>query len=218
MSAPGGYILYPIERIPSELLDEAYTFIKGKAPNWVENVNNLDVWILQVVASQAADFLTLAQDVPEAIFQYYGAKLMAIPPLGAISATVDSTWTMRDNAGYTIVAGTQVTIRDSVGVEHPFTTTTDIVIPAGSTATAAGAVTLSSVETGSALSGLGGVGYVAALVDTLDYVQSVVLTELSSGGQDAETTSQYSDRLARKLQRLSQRPVLASDFSLAALD
>lgn len=218
MSASGGYILYPIQRDSEELLSEAYQMIKDKAPDWVENNNNLDVWILQAVASQASDLLGLARDVPESIFQYYGSKLLGYPPLLATSAQVDSTWTMKDNLGYTVPAGTQVSIRDTAGIEHGFETRGDIAIPAGSTATAAGAVTLYSVETGATLTGLGGAGYQATLIDTLNFVASVVLTEFSSGGQDAELVSQYSERLARKMQQLSQRPVLASDFSLAALD
>lgn len=218
MSTPGGYIVYPIERTSQELLDEAYAIIKDKATDWVENPNNLDVWIMQVVAGQAADLLTLSHNVPESIFQFYGSKLMGFPPIGATAAQVDSTWTMNNNLGYMIPAGTQVSIRDSAGVEHGFQTLSDVIIPAGSTATAAGAVTLSSIEAGKALTGLGGPGYSATLINTLNYVQSVVLTEFSSGGQDAELVSEYSDRLARKMQRLSQRPVLASDFSLAALD
>jgi uncharacterized phage protein gp47/JayE len=218
MSSSGGYILYPIERVPEDLWQEAFALIKSKAPNWTENDNNLDTWILQAVASQAADLSTLARDVPESIFQYYGAKIMGLPPLAATPATVDSTWTMKDNVGYTILAGTQVSIRDSAGVEHAFISHVDIIIPSGSTATPAGGVTLASVEAGKALTGLGGVGYAATLIDTLNFVSSVLLTGLTTGGQDAELVSEYSERLSRKMQRLSQRPVLASDFSLAALD
>jgi hypothetical protein len=199
-------------------LNSAYAFLKTKVPSWNENDANLDVWIMQITASQASDLLGLAADVPDTIFKYFGAKLAGIPPLDATSAVVGSTWTMINNIGYTIPAGTMVSIRDAVGQDHAFQTTLDIVIPVGSTATAAGAVTLTSVETGAVLSGLGGVGYVATLIDTLSYISSVVLTGLTSGSQDAELSSEYNDRLANKLQRLSQKPVLASDYALAALD
>jgi hypothetical protein len=213
-----GYIEYPIDSNASDLLDEAYANLKSKSPNWVENDGNLDTWILQITASEASGLYILAQDVPDTIFKWYGANLMALPPLDATPAMVGSTWTMVDNAGYLIPAGTQVSIRDSVGVEHAFTTGTDIVVPAGSTATSAGAVTLTSVETGSSVSGLGGAGAHATMIDTLSFVSSIVLTGATAGGQDAELSSDYNNRLARKLQRLSQRPVLAFDFTLAALD
>ena len=213
-----GYIDYPIASDPADLLAEAYSTIKDKVPNWLENDNNLDTWILQIVASQASDFLGLAQDVPDTIFQWYGATLVGLPPLDATSAIIASTWTMQDNTGYLVPAGTQVAIRDSVGVDHAFQVILDAVIPAGSSQTAAGAVELSSIETGAALSGLGGAGVQVPLLDTLSFVTTVTLTGVSSGGQDAELSSDYNNRLARKLQRLSQRPVIPSDFSLAALD
>jgi len=213
-----GYIEYPIDSDPADILTEAYATIKDKVPEWVENDGNLDTWILQITASEASDLMSLAQDVPDTIFKWYGANIIGLQPIDSTSALVGSTWTMIDGQGYFIPAGTQVAIRDSSGVDHAFLTQVDTVIPAGQTATSVGGVTLASVETGSALSGLGSDGYVAPLIDTLSFVQSVVLTGATAGGQDAELSSDYNNRLARKLQRLSQRPVLASDYSLAALD
>jgi hypothetical protein len=213
-----GYISYPITSEPTDLLNDAYTFIKGKVPDWVEHDGNLDVWILQVTASQASDLLGIAADVPDTIFKFFGAKLIGIPPMDSTPAVVGSTWTMIDNLGHTIPAGTTVSIRDDVGMDHGFQTSNDIIIPAGSMATAAGAVTLTSIETGSLLTGLGGSGYAATLIDQLAYVDTVVLTGATTGGQDAELSSDYNNRLSRKLQRLSQRPILGTDYSLAALD
>jgi len=213
-----GYIEYPIDSNSADILDQAYADIKSRSPNWVENDGNLDTWILQIVASEASGLYTLAQDVPDTIFKWYGSNIMSLPPQEATPAIVGSTWTMVDSAGYLIPAGTQVSIRDSVGVDHAFTTGTDVTVPAGSTVTAAGAVTLTSVEAGANVSGIGSAGYLATMIDTLAFVQSVALTGATAGGLDAELSSDYNNRLARKMQRLSQRPVLASDFSLAALD
>lgn len=213
-----GYIEYPIDSDPMDLLDEAYTSIKSHVPQWVENPGNLDTWILQIVASEASGLYTLAQDVPDTIFKWYGATLIGLPPLDATPSLVGSTWTMQDNVGYLIPAGTQVAIRDTVGVDHAFSTLQDIAVPAGQTATAAGAVTLQSVDVGADTAGLGGAGQSVALIDTLSFVTTVTLVGATAGGQDAELSSQYNYRLARKLQRLSQRPVLASDFALASLD
>jgi len=213
-----GYISYPITSDPTDLLNNAYAAIKQRVPEWVENDGNLDVWILQATASEASDLLGIAADVPDTIFKWFGATLAGIPPMDATSANVGSTWTMIDSLGHTIPAGTLVTITDDVGIAHGFQTTLDVIVPAGSTATAAGGVTLTSMETGVITSGLGGSGYQATLVDQLAYVSTVVLTGLTTGGQDAELSSDYNNRLARKLQRLSQRPILASDYSLAALD
>jgi len=213
-----GYISYPIDSNTQDILDAAYALIKSKVPDWLENDGNLDTWIIQAMAAQASDLKGIALDVPDTIFMYFGSQLMGIPPLDATSSTVPSTWTMSDTLGHTIPAGTQVAITDAVGQQHAFQTTADFTVPAGQSATAVGGVTLTSIEAGADMTGLGGNGYVATLIDNLAYVQTVALTALTSGGQDAELSSEYLDRLARKLQRISNRPVLASDFSLAALD
>lgn len=212
-----GYISFPIDATPDEILDEAYGYIKSRSPNWVENDGNLDVWILQAIASEASDLRELARDVPDDIFRYFGS-LVAVPPINAVSATVDTTWVMKDNLGYTIPAGTFVTIRDDIGNDVPFQTTIDSIVPVGTTTTAPGGVTLSAVDPGSAASGIGGVGIAAKLLDTLAYVTSVTMTEETSGGVDAETASEYNDRLALRLQLLSNRPILPRDFSIMARD
>jgi hypothetical protein len=213
-----GYISYPITVEATTILSEAYDYIKTKSPEWIEHDGNLDTWILQVTASQASDLMALAADVPDTIFKWFGAYLVGIPPQDATASTVDSTWVCNDTLGHLIPAGTMVAIRDDQGIDHGFITSYDVIIPSGVSGTAPGAVSLISVETGSITSGLGGNGVVVPLIDTLTFVLSVTLTGQTAGGMDAELSSDYNTRLARRLQRLSQRPILASDFSLAALD
>jgi hypothetical protein len=209
------YISFPIEATPDEILDAAYDYIKTRAPEWRENDGNLDTWILQSMSLEAADLRELALDVPDTIFRYYG-ELVGIPPIDSTAATVNSTWTMIDNLGYTVPAGTQVGVRNAAGDLVPFVTTIDTTIPPGSTTTAAGAVVLQAATPGIDSSGLGGNGVAATLLDTLAYVASVVLTAVTSGGVDAETASEYNDRLSTQLQLLTNRPILANDFAILA--
>jgi uncharacterized phage protein gp47/JayE len=210
------YISYPIETSPQDLLDEMIAYIKSKAPSWVENDANLDVWIMQIVASQAGDLRTLASDVPDTIFRYFGSTLLGLAPIDDIAAATTSVWTMRDNAGYTVPAGTFVTIRDDAGNDFAFQTEVDVVIFAGSTT--AGSVRLVATQPGLAGSGLGSPGGPVNLLDTLDFVASITQDDVTSGGSDAETASDYNDRLARHLRRLSTRPILPVDFETLALD
>ena len=127
------YISFPIEATPDEILDAAYDYIKTRAPEWRENDGNLDTWILQSMALEAADLRELALDVPDTIFRYYG-ELVGIPPIDSTLATANSTWTVVDNLGYVIPLGTQVGIRNAGGDLVPFTTIADVTIPPGSTA------------------------------------------------------------------------------------
>jgi hypothetical protein len=95
---------------------------------------------------------------------------------------------------------------------------TDVVVIPGTTTTAAGAVSLIAINSGDESSGLGGAGIVAELIDIKDYIISVTLTGITTGGVDEESDDEYLDRLKRRLRRLSLRPVLARDFADMALD
>lgn len=210
------YIRFPIETNPNQLALDVYNYIKARSPQWVENDGNLDTWIIQAMSTLAAELRDLASNVPDDIFRFFGATLMAIPPIDAAMSTVFSTWTMTDNAGYTIPAGTQVAIRDLAGNLIAFETLLDVVIPAGSIATGAGAVQLRSIDPGAFTAGLGGLGVAAQLLDTLAYVSTIILTDITAGGVDAEDDDTYLNRLARNLRLLSMRPILPGDFAILA--
>ncbi len=212
-----GYIRIPLSTDPGSLSQSVFSYITNLAPNWTPQDGNLDVWIIRAVAALAGENRDIASDVQDDIFRYYGG-LVGVPPLDGISATGTTTWAMRDAAGYTIPDGTNVGIRDATGVLQTFQTTSDVVVPPGQNATAAGAVVISALQVGASNNGLGSAGQPIDLIDVIDYVQSVTLVAPTSGGADAETDDDYLSRLSDKMQRLSQRPILPQDFSNMALD
>lgn len=210
------YIRFPIDTNAESLRLQVYAYIQARSAQWSPNDGNLDTWIIQAFATLAADIRDLASDVQDTIFRYFGATLMSLPPIDAASSTVVSTWTMRDNAGYTIPAGTQVGLRNTSGDIIPFETLGAVVVPAGSTATAAGAVTLRSINTGAISAGLA--AQTATLLTTLDFVTTVATTAVSTGGTDAEDDQTYLNRLSTRLRLLSTRPILPPDFAILARD
>jgi uncharacterized phage protein gp47/JayE len=212
------YIRFPIETNPQQLALDVYNYIRARSPQWNPNDGNLDVWIAQAFAAVAADNRDLASDVPDDIFRYFGSSLLALPPLDEAQSTVASTWTMIDNAGHTIPAGTVVSINDIGGNPIPFETLVDTIVAAGATTTGVGAVLLRSINGGAGTAGLGGAGVVAQLQDVLEFVQTVTLTGVSTGGQDAEDDDAYMNRLVRRMRLLSTRPILPPDFALLARD
>lgn len=212
------YIRVPITVSPDEMFQRMVDSIRAVFPQWNPNEANLDVWIMRSWAAEGSEIAEMASDVPDDIFRYLGSSILALPPLQATNATVGSTWTMRDNAGYTIPADTIVGIRNTAGELIPFRVDADVIVPAGSTATAAGAVTLFAVDAGVAANGLGIAGTDAELIDVLDFVSVVDLTGTTNGGQDAEDNSAYLDRLAAYTRRLSTRPILPADFEALARD
>lgn len=209
------YIRFPIETNPETLVQDVYDFINIYYPDWRPVDGNLDVMIVRALAFKIAENRDLASDVQDAIYRDFGARLMAIPPLDAAPAIGSTTWTMIDTAGHTIPAGTQVSLSDSSGNAFPFYTIASVVVAPGGLSTPVGAVSIVALNPGTDSNNLGGV---VNLVDVLDYVQSVAIVGTTVGGIDAEADGDYLDRLVRRLQRLSQVPILPPDFADAAFD
>lgn len=205
------YIDLPIETDPQDILNDAYTFLQGVIPGWTPADGNLDVWLLMALASAAAELRDVASAVPTDIFRYFGASLINLPPISDAPSTTTTTWTMVDNAGYTVPAGTQVAIAVSGSNLVPFTTQADIVIPPGSTT--ATPVTIVSVNTGAATAGIGAISGSVQLLDPLAFVSTITQLAVTSGGVDAELDSDYLNRLASYLQLLTPRPILPNDFA-----
>jgi hypothetical protein len=131
-----------------------------------------------------------------------------------VAATVPSTWASRDTAGHLIAAGTQVAIRDASDITYPFEVVGDVeILPLGGT-TDPGAVILQAMIPGAAASGLGQAGDQIELLDTLDWVDTVTITEPTSGGADAEDDDIYLNRLAEHMRLLSTRPILPVDYEI----
>jgi hypothetical protein len=214
------YIDFPIVTDPDALAQLAFDELQIAIPGWAPNAGNLDSILIEKIALIVSVLATLASAVPTTIFRFFGG-LVGINPIDATFASVDSTWTMRDNLGYTIPAGTVVLIRADDDSLVPFITTADTVVAPGSTTTGAGAVTLTAVNAGAAGSGLGGPGVDMTsgdvqLGDILDYVTNVSLTALTTGGVDEEDDQTYLNRLRTELQLLTPRPILPSDYAALA--
>lgn len=213
-TAVNGYIALPITVDPQQLMADAFGFIQEQIPGWQPAEGHLETWLIEAVARIVSVYAIVAAQMPLEAFMYLGGQLLGLPPETGAAAEVPTTWTMVDSQGYTVPAGTVVGFATSGNTTVQFETTAPFTVPAGSTATSAGAVTLSAVTTGSAANGIA--AGPMALVSSLAYVSSVVSTQATSGGADAETTSAYLDRLSNLFTILTPRPVLAADFAKLA--
>jgi uncharacterized phage protein gp47/JayE len=210
------YITLPIDTDPEDLIATTIETLQTKFPDWEPADGNLDYWLIQTIAMAAAENRDVASAVPESIFRWFGNTVMGIPPIDATSASTTTTWTMMDNQGYTIPAGTQVGIALSGDETIPFYTQNDVVVPPGSTQTAAGEVIIVALVPGAAASGLGSAGGSVQLLDPLVYVKTVTMVDLTAGGLDAEADSDYLNRLTAEMTLLAPRPILPSDFAVMA--
>ena len=208
------YLEIPFESDPDALAQEAFTYLQAQIPNWQPAEGNLDVWLIRSISRVAAEVQDIASTVPTTIFRFAGASLFNLPPIDAVPALGQTTWTMADTAGYTIPAGTLIGLRISGDTLIPFQTVNEVIIPGGSTATTAGAIQIQAVNPGSEATGLTGT---LELIDSIANVSSIVLTAATTGGLDAETDTEYLNRLTLELQLLTPRPIIPSDFSALAL-
>jgi len=205
------YISPPLVTEPADLADEAFAYLEAKVDGWLPAPGNLETWLVESLAQLAGELMDVASAVPTSIFRYYGASILNLPALEAVPATTTTTWTVRDNLGYTILAGTVVGVPASGDTLLGFEVAQDTPIPAGAT-TATGVVIVAQ-DAGADGNGLAGA---AELVDALDYVVSVTLEAPTSGGVDGETDEAYLDRLRELLQLLAPRPILPNDFAVMA--
>jgi len=207
------YISVPIDTDPDVLATDAFEYLQDNVVGWLPREGNFEVWLIEALSRMTAQLRDVTSMVPTSIFRYFGMTLMNIPPVDASQATGYTTWTVFDNNGYTIPGGTQVTLRDTSGVDHPFVTSVDIVVPAGNTTTGTGEVLITAVNPGADSSGLTNP---VTLIDVLGFVISVNIEGQTTGGMDAQTDSDYLNHLVEQLQLMAPRPILAPDFAAMA--
>jgi Baseplate J-like protein len=209
------YIDFPIETDPEVLTADALDQLMSAISGWVPQEGHLEVWVLEVISRINAETRDVASRVPVSIFRYFGKSLLGLSPIDAARARVDTTWTVVDNAGYTIPAGTVVAYPVSGDQQVYFEVAADVVIEAGSDTSATGEVELVALEAGTEANGLAA-GSSWQLVDAFAFVDTITSAASTSGGVDAETDAEYLDRLRTELQLLSPRPILPNDFAVLA--
>jgi uncharacterized phage protein gp47/JayE len=206
------YIPVPIDTDPTDLADEAFTYLEEQVDGWLPSPGNLEAWLIESLAQIAGELRELAALVPDSIFEFYGSSILGLPPYEATQATGTTTWTAIDAAGYTVYAGMLVGVAPPSSTDtFAFEVVSDFTIPPGETVAAG--ITIRAIEAGAAASNLTGE---VEMLDPLDFIDTVVLDGPTSGGVDAETTDAYLDRLSDLLTLLTPRPILPQDFATLA--
>lgn len=209
-----GYISFPILTDPDSLQAAQLDFIAAQLPGFVPRDGHLEVLLLQTFAAMCAQTAQVAAQVPLAIFNYLGTKLLNLPVQAGAAATAPSTWVMVDTAGYTIPAGTVVGFQPTGDQLILFTVQSAVTVAPGASSTAAGGVTLVAQTVG--VAGNGMAAGPVTLVDSLAFVSTITSTAVSAGGVDPETQTAYLNRLSAQLQLLTPRPILPKDYAALA--
>ena len=210
------FVRLPIESTPQQMLEEWAAEMSALIEGWDPALAEYETINAQAIIYRIIfPLLQLAANVDAAIFSEWGKQIVNVVPQEATRATVASTWTVQDESGYTIQAGTQVDIARSGDERIGFLVTADVVIDPGSKVTEAGEVVLEAIEPGLDGNGLEGEGI---LIDALFFVTDIAIVGASSGGTDAEDPAAYLGRLALTMQTYIEGVVIARDVEIVALN
>jgi hypothetical protein len=197
---------------PDEIAGGAFDRIRDSFPNYDPRESQLATIVIVALSLRIAEVADLVPMIPKSIFRYFGSQMVGLPPDDGGPATATVTIYTRDTAGYTVEAGTELTLEDADGDDHLFALRDNAVIPAGSTSLAN--VVVESIDDGTVANNI--TAGTAVLVDSLDYVVNITQQGTSSGGTDPEDDDTYINRVALRV-GLIPRPTTAPDFSALTL-
>jgi baseplate J-like protein len=206
------FVSYPVENDPGLIEEEIDEQLEAKFEGWNPAAGGLATWMKKAFARLISSDRTVAAELLAGGFKKFGETILSVPPILAASATGTSTWTMVDNAGYTITAGTKVVIEASGELSEAFEVVADVVIPPGSSATAAGEVELRAVVPGTAANGLTADPEPYDSTPATTATDTIELVGTTSGGVDEEDEDEYLDRLTEETQLLSLSLITEEDF------
>lgn len=199
-------IVVPLEEDPTVIEQEIYSYIQSFYPEWDPKEPHVIVLISEAIAAEISDLRRLATDVGPEILAYLG-RLLGIVQFEASPAFAVVNIQAIDTTGYTIPEGTEMRVLIHSDEFMGFETVNEVVIPPGSLS--ALAVPIRATSNGAEGNNLSSN---PELLDILDYIQSITLVGVTSGGEDAETIDEYLARLRTRFQLLADRPITARDF------
>lgn len=185
--------------------------LQAAFPSYNPSAGDLEYIQAQVFAAWAADVAQLCSAGATELFRQFGTQLLGLPYQNGTAALAIVNVTATDTAGYTLPAGSQVSLT-LFGSLVGFQTLTDLVIPMGESS---GTVTVQAVQAGTAFNGA---GTPAGMLSQIDWVTGVTVVTSASGGVDQEDDDQYIQRVAQTLQLLAPRPITASDYATMAVN
>lgn len=216
------YLQPPIQASEGVLLNRGINQVAASVAGWRPSSGSLEVLLLEIMSRMAADQAEVASKIPTDIFRYFGQSVLNLPPSNATRAAFDVVFTVQDAAGYTLPGAsdpsgvvTQVSVRDDAGVIHGFELLTSLIITAGQTS---GVAEVTAVEVGSLHTDLDLTDDNVNMITSLSYVTNVTpVSSATGGGEDAETDSEYLNRLVDQYQLLALTAVTPEDFRILAI-
>ena len=197
----------------ADIYEAAITTLQSRMPDWEPTSTNVEVMLLEALALEVSETVFSLNRLPETMIRVL-LSLYGVEIDSGERPTVDLEFTAFDSAGYTIPAGTEVSIQTSTGDFVSFFTDEAATIVEDTTTVVVGATSDQFTNIANGLP----VGTTASLLDSLEGVESVQTDTVVSGGALPESIESWTIRGAQRLRRLVDTLVIPIHFTQAALE
>lgn len=198
------------DRTPEEVANDAILYAQTVLPEFTPQTGTVEDAIIQASAQMTSELIgainRITPGVMEIVLQLFNVtRISGTRPTGSLTVQ------MKDNLGYTLIAGTRFGYLDSSDSENPvlytFDTDVDLVVsPGNSSGTVAITGTIfeqyPSLQSGQALQ----------LLTPTSFVSSAALSADLNPGIDPETDAQYFARATATLNSYTQALVLVDQM------
>jgi uncharacterized phage protein gp47/JayE len=197
----------------SDIKAAALATLQSRMTDYIPAETNIEVMLIEAMAIEISEGIFTINRLPQVMMESL-LSLYGVSRDPGKRATVTVQFTMLDNAGYVVPAGTQMAYLVSDDETVMFTTDTELTIPSPSTT---GPVTATASIYSSSVNGITP-GTELILASPIDSVVSIEVSVTSSGGVEPETIEDWLIRGTQRLQRLSDALVLPSHYAASALE
>lgn len=201
------------DKDPQDIVDAALVTLQSRLPEWTPSETNIELAVLEAVALEVAETIYTINRLPEVMVEVL-LTLYGITRDDGTPPDTTITFTMADDAGYTIPLGTEVSIPISETENLSFFTDVELVIAEGDTD---GTVAATSTESTISANGIAS-GTECELVDAIESVETVITASTIANGIAPESTELWLERGIQRLQRLTDTLVIPAHFVQAALE
>ncbi|MCU1588787.1 MAG: hypothetical protein JWP11_43 [Frankiales bacterium] len=201
------------DRSVQDVIDGLVASMQIQFPDWVPIEGHTEVVLLEAVAEEIWRLEQAANRVPPATFEGI-VRLLGLVRDPGTGPVMPVRFNAADALGHTIPVGTRLRFTSTDGLTVlDLVTDADAGIAVGATF---GVTTATATSPTATLNG-GTTGTIIP-VDTLPYIDSIVLNGAITSGRDAETSTAYLNRGANRLTRLTSTLVHGDQFATAAED
>lgn len=202
--------LPPDDESVTSLLTDYEQVLADELPGWAPSDGAVEVAIGVALADEGSTLYALLREDAGDDFRDFGEKVLGVPNDQGTRAASTTTWTARDDTGYTITAGTSLILDAPAGLVA-LEVVADVTIASGDTEAAG--VAVQTVDPGSAPNGQAG----AITFDAFPpWVLTVTLDAPLADGADQEDDDTYAARVRAEAALLSRSPILPEDLELIA--